>query len=79
MHNNEKQFACHSTLTMAYRAIVHKIATYLNLKHESKGNWKKMTLLVVIHVSLGQNRAYCLQRAVYFSTFGLKIIKTKEF
>jgi hypothetical protein len=44
--SSEEQFACPSTLTTKQRAIVHKIATDLNLKHESKGNWRKMTLFI---------------------------------
>ena len=38
INSNDKQFACPSHLTKEQRAIVHKLATEVNLKHESKGN-----------------------------------------
>ena len=35
-----------SSLTKDQRAIIHKLANDLNLNHESKGNWRKMTLYI---------------------------------
>ena len=35
---NEPQYACSSTLTKEQRKIVHKLASELQLKSESKGN-----------------------------------------
>ena len=46
LNSTEQQYACPSSLTKDQRAIIHKLASDLNLNHESKGNWRKMTLYI---------------------------------
>ena len=38
LNSTEQQYACPSSLTKDQRAIIHKLASDLNLNHESKGN-----------------------------------------
>ena len=44
--SSDQQYAYPSSLTKEQRAIVHKLATELNLQHQTKGNWKKRILYI---------------------------------
>jgi hypothetical protein len=46
INGTDQQFACPPTLTKEQREIVHQLADELNLKHESKGNWRRRILFV---------------------------------
>ena len=42
--SESQQYECNNSFSKDQRAIVHKLADELNLKHLSKGNWRKMIL-----------------------------------